>query len=76
MLVHNLGHKRERDAENGAGGNGQTTRRERVRWTVSHVLDLLTRVSSESDSAALAPLQQDFSVSTDRLVHNLSVIER
>ncbi len=32
------------------------------------------RISSESDSAALAPLQQDFCVLEDRLVHNLSTI--
>ena len=32
------------------------------------------RISSESDSAALAPLQQDFCILTDRLVHNLSIV--
>ena len=34
------------------------------------------RVSSESDSAALATLQQGFCISTDRLVHNQSLIPR
>ncbi len=32
------------------------------------------RVSSESDSAALAPLQQDFCASTGQLVQNLSIL--
>ena len=37
-------------------------------------LECLTRVSSESDSAALAPLQQDFCIAGDRPVHNLSLM--
>jgi hypothetical protein len=36
--------------------------------TRSHRVDLPTLISSESDSAALAPLQQDFCVSLGRLV--------
>jgi len=38
-------------------------------------MDCVARVSSESDSAALAPLQQGFRVSEDRLVPNLSRID-
>ena len=38
-------------------------------------MERLTLVRSESDSAALAPLQQDFRVSEDRLVHDLSVFD-
>jgi hypothetical protein len=74
ILSHNPGHKRERNTENVVRPVGQTTRWERVRATERHALDLLTRVSSESDSAALAPLQQDFCISEDSLVHSLSII--
>ena len=37
-------------------------------------LDLLTRISSESDSAALAPLQQGFCGSALVTVQNVSMI--
>jgi hypothetical protein len=55
---------------------GLTRRWEGIRQTVLDGLDQLTRVSSESDSAALAPLQQDLRVSAEWLVHNPSVLER
>jgi hypothetical protein len=37
-------------------------------------VDVLTRVSSESDPAALAPLQQGFYVLSGQVVHSLSRI--
>jgi hypothetical protein len=40
-----------------------------------HEVNCLLLVSSESDSAALAPLQQDLCISRDWLVQNLSRID-
>jgi len=71
---HNPGHKRERNTENVVRPVGQTTRWERVRGTERHALDLLTRVSSESDSAALAPLQQELRLATRTIVQSLVMV--
>jgi hypothetical protein len=45
-------------------------------WTLRRLLDGGARVSSESDSAALARLQKDFRGLVDGLVQDMSLLAR
>ena len=70
ILGHNPDHKLERSRLDVGGPTGSLSRSELCQRTAWHRVDCLLLVSSASDSAAIAPLQQDFSVSQDSLVHN------
>jgi hypothetical protein len=74
FLDHNPDHKLERSRLDVGAPPGSLSRSEPCRRTAWHRVDCLLLVSSESDSAALAPLQQDFCLMTDRLVQSPSII--
>ena len=74
FLGHNPDHKLKRSRLDVGAPTGSLSRSELCRRTAWHEVDCLLLVSSESDSAALAPLQQDFCILTDRLAHHPSRI--
>ncbi len=69
FLDHDSVHKRRRNRLDGIGRHGSRARSERFQWIQWEEVDCLLLVSSESDSAALAPFQQDFRGLEARGVH-------
>ena len=69
-----LDHKLERSQLDVGAPAGSLSRSERCRRTAWHVVDCLLLVGSESDSAALASVQQGSCISSMDPVHNVSMI--
>ena len=57
LLGHNPGHKRGRNRFDGIELHGLSARPERFQWIRENGMECLLLVSSEYDSAALAPLR-------------------
>jgi hypothetical protein len=70
FLGHNPGHKRGGNRFDGVERHGLCARSERFQWIRENGMECLLLVSSESDSAALAPLQQEFRPDPAALGHH------